>query len=154
MHHCNHLWRCSSGQNNCYHVFVVTILRLVSSDCLFFFINSLTCGITWHSVGLVGLMRKHKLLTEMCLRSAHLYQTLPMEVGISTGRSWICWFNMGTSLYWQVIQKCAYIPISTILLFWCAVSISCVVSFHLIRLVHWHTMWMRVRQRHLQCKYA
>ncbi|XP_072013202.1 pyruvate dehydrogenase phosphatase regulatory subunit, mitochondrial-like [Amphiura filiformis] len=69
-----------AGLSAAYH-----LAKLGWRDVLLVEQGRLTCGTTWHSVGLVGLMRKHKLLTEMCLRSAHLYQTLPEETGVNTG---------------------------------------------------------------------
>lgn len=47
---------------------------------------SLTCGTTWHAVGLLGKLRSSAAETRLSNYSVELYSTLEEETGVGTGK--------------------------------------------------------------------
>jgi hypothetical protein len=51
------------------------------------FSHSLTCGTTWHAVGLIGKMRGTSSETQLSNYGTELYKKLEEETGLGTGNS-------------------------------------------------------------------
>ena len=66
----------------CHCMTLVLLKRMRYSDDLF---DSLGCGTTWHSVGLLGRLRENELLYNMTSYGFELYSNLEEDSGLSTG---------------------------------------------------------------------
>ncbi|XP_041454472.1 pyruvate dehydrogenase phosphatase regulatory subunit, mitochondrial-like [Lytechinus variegatus] len=69
-----------AGTSIAYH-----LAKLGWNDVLLLEQGSLTCGTTWHSVGLVGLLKSNSTLSQISRWSAELYESLKEETDIDTG---------------------------------------------------------------------
>ncbi|XP_071480308.1 pyruvate dehydrogenase phosphatase regulatory subunit, mitochondrial-like [Diadema antillarum] len=69
-----------AGTSVAYH-----LAKLGWKDVILLEQGSLTCGTTWHSVGLVGKLSKNPTLNTLVRWSAELYEALKEETGIDTG---------------------------------------------------------------------